>query len=95
MAKTPKFQDEYQKARKGILITKELFSRLDKIRQVKNINKEKKDGSYISRDSFVEQIIEKYVAAKEKEYEKMLVIMNKAEKQIQSMLEKTGEQDEK
>ena len=92
MAKTPKAQDEYQRARRYLLITKTLRDRFDKIRQIENHQQHKKDKKYLSRDALAEQIIEEYVRAKEKEYEKIIAVMNKADKQIAAILEKTDEQ---
>ena len=92
MAKTPKKQDEYQRARRFLLITKTLRDRFDRIRQIENRQHHKKDRTYISRDTLAEQIIEEYVKTKEKEYEKIIAIMNKADKQISAIMEKTDEQ---
>lgn len=91
MAKTSKAQDEYQRARRYLLITKSLRDRFDRIRQIENHQHHKKDGKYVSRDALAEQIIEEYVRAKEQQYEKILTVMNKADKQIAAILEKADE----
>lgn len=88
MAQTPKKQDAYQKARRPFLITKELAKRFDDIRQILGIKQQK----FIKKDTLAEQVLEEWVKAKEKEYEKILAVMHEADKQISSILEKTDEQ---
>lgn len=90
MARTPKKQEEYQEARKAIIITKPLFKRFDNIRTILNRGLNPKDGKYLSRDALSEKVITEWVTNKESELKDIVIILKDADNKIASIMEKVN-----